>query len=192
MTNMKRARQGPRAEPVLPNVVKPLLVPVPQGLRRQSMLSVIRHISVAPLLLLLLTECAAPNPYPQHRDQGGIDPSRIPVEPVLWTGIFSCTAYTEGGLPAITWRRIPFRQEGDRLTGLYTFRDSFGYQDSVVFTGTLTGAPARVMVTAVRKDGSSNFTAEMIGNPVSMTGQMMSGTSQRPVRSCTLALTAAG
>ena len=155
------------------------------------MFSVVRRIGVALLLSFLLTECTAPTPHPQDRDQSGINPLRIPVEPVLWSGIFSCTAFTEGGLAAITWRQIPFRQEGDRLTGLYNFKDNFGYQDSVVFTGTLIGATARLTVTAVRRDGSSNFTAEMTGSPVSMTGQMMSGTSQHPVRSCALALTAA-
>jgi hypothetical protein len=79
---------------------------------------------------------------------------------------------------------------GGRLTGLYTFKDSFGHQDSVVFSGALTGRIAQVMITAVRADGSSNFTADMIGTPASMTGQMMLGTSQRPVRLCTLGLTA--
>jgi hypothetical protein len=155
------------------------------------MVRIVGHIGVLPLLLSLLTACAAPTSYREGRDQSDINPLRIPVEPVLWSGIFSCTAYTEGGLPAISWRKIPFRQEGDHLTGLYTFEDSFGYQDSVVFTGSLTGGTARVAVTAVRKDGSSNFTAELTGSPVSMTGQMMSGTSQHPVRSCTLALTTA-
>src|SRR5215469_2031170 len=127
------------------------------------MVRIIRHTGVLPLLLSLLSACAAPTPYREGRDQSDINPLRIPVEPVLWSGIFSCTAYTEGGLPAISWRKIPFRQEGDHLTGLYTFKDSFGYQDSV----------------------------ELTGSPVSMTGQMMSGTSQHPVRSCTLALTTA-
>jgi hypothetical protein len=155
------------------------------------MFSVVRRIGVALLLSFLLTECAAPTPHPQDRDQSGINPRRIPVEPVVWTGAFSCAAYIEGGLAAIAWRKIPFRQEGDHLTGLYTFKDSFGYQDSVVFAGTLTGGTARLVVTAVRKDGSSNFTVEMVGSPASMSGQMMSGTSQHPVRSCTLALTAA-
>jgi len=155
------------------------------------MLSVVRQVGMALLLLSLLTTCAAPTPYPQDSYRSGIDPLRVPVEPVVRTGAFSCTAYTEGGLPAIAWRKIPFRQEGDHLTGLYTFKDSFGYQESVVFTGTLTGGTARVVVTAVRKDGSSNFTVEMAGSPASMSGQMMSGTSQHPVRSCTLALTAA-
>ena len=103
---------------------------------------------------------------------------------------FRSTANNEAGLPAIIWRRIPFRQEGDKLTGLYAFRDSFGYQDSVIFSGSLIGGSARVGVTAVRKDGSSNFTVDMTGSPASMTGQMRSGTSQHPVRSCSLALTA--
>jgi hypothetical protein len=53
----------------------------------------------------------------------------------------------------------------------------------------MTGATAHVMVTAVRADGSSNFTADMIGNQASMKGQMMSGTSQQAVRRCSLALT---
>jgi hypothetical protein len=145
---------------------------------------------LAPLLLaLLLVGCAAPNPYAPPGNQSAINPLRIPVEPVLLNGSFSCTAYVQGGLPAITWRRIPFRQEGDRLTGLYTFKDSFGHQDSVLFNGTVTGGAARVMVTAVRADGSSNFTADMIGNPASMSGQMMLGTSQQAVRLCSLALT---
>jgi hypothetical protein len=110
---------------------------------------------------------------------------------VPFSGAFACTANIEAGLPAITWQRIPFRQEVDKLTGLYTFRDSFGHQDSVIFSGTLIGGSARVVVTAVRKDGSSNFTADMTGSPALMTGQMMSGTSQHPVRSCSLVLTAA-
>jgi hypothetical protein len=155
------------------------------------MLSLVRHVHVAaaPLLLVLLTGCAATDPVNHY--QSGINPLRIPTEPILLSGVFACTANAEAGLPAITWRRIPFRQEGDKLTGLYTFKDSFGYQDSVIFSGTLMGGSARVEVTAVRKDGSSNFTAAMIGSPVSMTGQMMSGTSQHTVRSCTLALAAA-
>jgi hypothetical protein len=154
------------------------------------MLSTLRH-AAATLILLLLTACAATDPYSVNRHESGINPLRIPVEPVPLSGTFACTANTEAGLPAITWRRIPFRQEGDKLTGLYAFKDSFGYQDSVIFSGTLMGGSARVEATAVRKDGSSNFTAELIGSPVSMTGQMMSGTSQHAVRSCTLALTAA-
>jgi hypothetical protein len=156
------------------------------------MLSSVRHVHVAvgPLLLVLLTACA-PTAYPPDRYQSGINPLRIPTEPVAVSGAFACTANIEAGLPAITWRRIPFRQEGDRLTGLYAFRDSFGYQDSVMFSGSLVGRSARVGVTAVRKDGSSNFTADMTGTPTSMTGQMMSGTSRHPVRSCSLALTAA-
>ena len=59
-----------------------------------------------------------------------------------------------------------------------------------MFSGTLSGQRVRVSVTAVRANGSPNFTAEMIGSRGMMTGQMMSGTSQRPVRSCTLALSA--
>jgi hypothetical protein len=88
------------------------------------------------LLLVLLTACA-PTAYPPDRYQSGINPLRIPTEPVAVSGAFACTANIEAGLPAITWRRIPFRQEGDKLTGLYAFKDSFGYQDSVIFSGTL-------------------------------------------------------
>jgi hypothetical protein len=154
------------------------------------MLSTLRH-AAATLILLLLTACAATDPYSVNRYESGINPLRIPVEPIPLSGTFACTANIEVGLPAITWRRIPFRQEGDKLTGLYGFRDSFGYQDSVMFSGSLIGGSARVGVSAVRKDGSSNFTADMTGTPASMTGPMMSGTSQHPVRSCSLALTAA-
>jgi hypothetical protein len=137
------------------------------------------------VLAALLAGCAAP-----ASNQSAINPARIPVEPIPLIGSFSCTAYVEGGLPAIAWRGIPFRQEGDRLTGLYNFKDSFGHQDSVVFNGSLGRGTARVLVTAVRADGSSNFTADMTGSPASMTGQMMFGTSQRAVRLCSLALAA--
>jgi hypothetical protein len=125
------------------------------------------------------------------RYESGINPLRIPTEPVPLSGTFAGTANIEAGLPAIMWRRIPLRQEGDKLTGFYAFEDSSGYQDSVIFSGILTGGSARVGVTAVRKDGSSNFTVDMTGSPASITGQMMSGTSQHPVRSCSLALTVA-
>jgi len=140
---------------------------------------------------LLLSGCAAPSPYAANDNRSAINPLRVPVEPVALKGTFSCTAYDEGHLPAITWRQIPFRQEGDRLTGLYKFKDSFGHQDSVVFNGIIGGQIAQVTVTAVRADGSSNFTANMTGRPDSMTGQMMLGTSQRPARLCSLALMAA-
>lgn len=143
------------------------------------------------LLAGWLAGCAVPSAYPPDRYPGGVNPLRVPVEPVRLSGSFSCTAYAEGGLPAIAWRGVPFRREGDRLTGLYIFKDSFGHRDSVVFNGTLSGENARVTVTAVRADGSSNFTADMAGNPTSMTGRMMLGTSQRAVRFCSLALTAA-
>lgn len=150
-----------------------------------------RHIRLAPLVLpLLLTACGAANPYPAGSYETSIDPRRVPVTPVPLSGFFSCTAYREARLPAITWRAIPFRQEGNRLTGLHTFKDSFGHRDSVVFDGTLQEATAEVTVTAVRADGSSNFTVDMTGSPASMTGQMMLGTSRRAVRLCTLALTA--
>jgi hypothetical protein len=143
---------------------------------------------------LLLVACSAPPPSNQAAPagkQGVASAPAIPVKPVHWNGIFSCTAHVEGRLPAITWRRIPFRQEGDRLTGLYTFTDSFKYQDSVIFSGTLAAQTAKVTVTAMRANGSQNFTVEMAGRPALMTGTMMSGTSQSPVRSCTLVLTGA-
>jgi len=57
-------------------------------------------------------------------------------------------------------------------------------------TPTLSGQNARINVTAVRTDGSPNFTAEMTGSRASMTGPMMSGMSRQPVRSCTLVLSA--
>jgi hypothetical protein len=153
---------------------------------------VLRNIRLAALVLpLLLTACTSASPYMAGSDQTRIDPRRVPITPVPLTGLFSCTAYGEAGLPAITWREIPFRQEGERVTGLYRFKDSFGHRDSVVFDGTVGEAAARVVVTAVRADGSSNFTVDMIGSPASMTGQMMLGTSRRAVRLCTLALTAA-
>jgi hypothetical protein len=142
--------------------------------------------------LMLLTACAVTDPHSVTGYESGINPLRIPTEPVPLSGTFACTGNIEAGLPVITWRRIPFRQEGEKLTGLYAFKDSFGYQDSVLFSGSHDGGSARVGVTAVRKDGSSNFTADMTGTPASMTGEMMSGTSQHPVRSCSLALTAAG
>ena len=153
-----------------------------------------RQVSLPLLLLpvLLLAACAAPPPA-NHYGSGskqGAAAQNLTVKPVNWSGIFSCTAHIDGKLPAITWKRIPFRQEGDSLTGLYIFTDSFKHRDSVLFSGTLTGGSARVSVTAVRANGSSNFTAEMSGSPASMTGQMLSGMSPRPVRSCTLALAA--
>jgi hypothetical protein len=74
---------------------------------------------------------------------------------------------------------------------LYIFTDHFNHRNSVMFSGTLNGQSARVDVTAVRTDGSPNFTAEMTGSRELMTGWMMPGMSRRPVRSCTLALSAA-
>ena len=108
-----------------------------------------------------------------------------------WTPARSCLLHVDGNLPAIAWTRVPFHQEGDRLSGLYTFTDHFKHQNSVVFSGTLSGQSARTSVTAIRANGSPNFTAEVSGTPAMMTGPMMSGMSRRPVRSCTLALRAA-
>jgi hypothetical protein len=150
-----------------------------------------RGIRSAVLVALLLSGCTAVNPDISTNEQTRIDPRRVPIEPLPLRGSFSCTAYTQAGLPAINWPEIPFRWEGGRLTGLHIFKDSFGHQDSVVFNGTSGAAAARVMVTAVRADGSSNFTADMVGSPGLMTGQMMLGTSRRAVRLCTLALKAA-
>jgi len=148
-----------------------------------------------PLLLLvfLLSACAAPpaTQYgPAARSSAATAPG-APAKAVRWNGFFSCTAHVDGKLPAITWTRVPFRQEGDRLSGLYTFTDHFKHQNSVVFSGTLSGQGARTSVTAVRANGSPNFTAEVSGTAAMMTGPMMSGMSRRPVRSCTLALSAA-
>jgi hypothetical protein len=144
------------------------------------------------LLVFLLTACAAP-PSTQY---GPVRPSvaaasGAPAKLVRWNGTFTCTSHVDSELPAITWTRVPFRQEGDRLTGLYTFTDHFKHQNSVVFSGMVSGQSARASVTAIRANGSPNFTAEVIGTPTMMTGPMMSGMSQRPVRSCTLALSAA-
>ena len=151
-----------------------------------------RNIGLAALLLVLTAAgCAAPKPDTPDGSHTALNPSRVPVAPVTLTGAFLCTAYLEGGLPAITWQRIPFSQEGDRLTGLHTFKDSFGHRDSVFFNGALSGGGARVIVTAVRADGSSNFTADLTGTPTALTGQMMFGTSHRAVRLCSLSLTAA-
>jgi hypothetical protein len=141
--------------------------------------------------LLLLTACGVPrgpDAYEAPGRQSIATAQGVPVKPVAWSGAFSCTAHIDGQLPAITWNGIPFRQEGDRLTGLHTFIDSFDHRNSVVFSGTLAGQHAQVSVTSVRSNGSPNFTAEMTGSPASMAGQMMSGMSQRPVRLCTLAL----
>lgn len=150
-----------------------------------------RNIGLAILLVLTAAGCAPPKSDMPGGGQTATDPLRVPVVPVRLTGSFSCTAYLEGGLPAITWQRIPFSQEGDRLIGLHTFKDSFGHPDSVFFNGALSGGDARVIVTAVRADGSSNFTADLAGTPAAMSGQMMFGTSHRAVRLCSLTLTAA-
>jgi hypothetical protein len=115
----------------------------------------------------------------------------LPAKPVHWSGVFRCTAHVDGRQAAITWNGIPFRQEGDRLSGLYTFTDNFKYRDSVVFSGSVSGQNAQVTATAVRTNGSPNFTVEMSGSRSFLIGQMMSGMSQQPVRSCTLVLTPA-
>jgi hypothetical protein len=144
------------------------------------------------LLLSLLSACAAApgSEYGFARPSAAAAPS-APAKSIKWNGVFSCTAHVAGKLPAITWTRVPFRQEGDRLSGLYTFTDHFKHLNSVVFSGTLNGRNARASVTAVRANGSPNFTAEVSGTPAMMIGPMMSGMSRRPVRSCTLALSAA-
>ena len=142
--------------------------------------------AVALLPALLLAACGGPPGLYQYGPAVS-----APVKSIKWSGVFSCSGHVDRTLPAITWTRIPFRQEDDRLTGLYSFTDHFKHQNSVVFSGTLSGPSARATVTAVRANGSPNFTAEMTGSPAMMTGPMMSGMSQRPVRSCTLALSAA-
>jgi hypothetical protein len=153
------------------------------------MVTVARPTSFCLLAFLpfLLTACSAPRDY---ESASGRSIAIGPVAPVRsgWNGDFSCTAHIGGNLPAITLQRIPFRQEGDQITGLSTFTDHFKHQNSVMFSGTLSGQTARVTVTAVRTNGSPNFTAEMTGSRALMTGWMMSGMSRQPVRSCTLAL----
>jgi hypothetical protein len=142
------------------------------------------------LLSVALAACTAPpsTQYgPAARQSIAAVPS-VPAKSVRWSGTFSCTAHVGSKLPALTWTRVPFRQEGDRLSGMHTFTDHFEHQNSVVFSGTLSGGSAQVSVTAVRTNGSPNFTAEMTGSPAIMTGSMMSGMSREPVRSCTLAL----
>ena len=149
--------------------------------------------SAALLLLLLLGACGAP-PTPQYGSTVLPPAAAVPspsVKSIRWNGVFFCTAHVDGKLPAITWTHVPFRQEGDRLSGVYAFTDHFKHKNSVVFSGTLSGNNARAIVTAIRADGSSNFTAEVSGSPALMTGRMMSGMSQSPVRACTLALSAA-
>jgi hypothetical protein len=140
--------------------------------------------------LLVLTACGLPSPVQSgSAGNGAIAISGSPAGVVEWNGIFSCTAHIEGKLPTLTLKRIPFRQERNRVTGLSRFTDNFKQDNSVMFSGTLNGESARVAVTALRANGATNFTADMTGSPASMTGQMMSGASQRPVRLCTLALT---
>ena len=143
-----------------------------------------------PLVLLALAGCVASPPPKYSSGERSVPAAALPVKRG-WKGVFSCTAHFAGKLPAITWKRIPFRQEGDRLTGLYTFTDAFNHRDSVMFSGALNERGGRVTVTAVRADGATNFTADLAGSPRWMTGQMMTGTSARPVRYCTLALTPA-
>jgi len=144
------------------------------------------------VLPLLLGGCGLPAPIQSGpAGNGGSVVAGSPASAVQWNGTFSCTAHIEGKLPAITMKGIPFRQEGDRITGLYNFTDSFKHRNSVAFSGTMSGQSARIAVTAIRADGAPNFTAGMSGSAASMTGQMMSGASQRPVRLCTLALTPA-
>jgi hypothetical protein len=159
----------------------------------ETFLKTARQASL-PLLIpaLLLSACGMPAPAPPAPAASQVAAVAGPKPgPVQWNGIFSCTAHIEGRLPAITMKGIPFRQEGDRITGLYNFTDSFKHHNSVAFSGTMSGQSARIAVTAIRADGAPNFTAGMSGSAASMTGQMMSGASQRPVRLCTLALTPA-
>jgi hypothetical protein len=149
------------------------------------------YLAVLGLSILLLGACSAP-PGTSSIAPGGAQnvpaATAPPVKPIQFAGVFSCTAHVDGKLPAITWKGIPFRLENDRLSALYTFTDSFKHQDAVMFSGTLTGQSGRITATALRADGSPNFTVEMAGTPISMIGPMMQGQSQRPVRSCTLVL----
>jgi hypothetical protein len=164
----------------------------PSALRSRYMVIASRIIWL-PLLLLpvfLLGACVAPatTSYEPGGRPSVAAATAPPVKPVQLSGVLSCTAHIDGKLPAAVWKPIPFRLESDRLSGLYTFTDQFKHDDSMVFSGILTGQGARVTATAVRADGSANFTIEVAGSPTLMTGQMMSGMSRRPVRSCTLAL----
>jgi hypothetical protein len=134
------------------------------------------------LVPLVVTACVSPPP-----DEYRTPAAALPVKHD-WKGVFSCSRHFERTLPAITWKRIPFHQEDNRLTGLYTFTDAFNYRDSVMFSGTVNKSDARMTVTAVRADGATNFTADLMGSRQWMTGQMMTGASLRPVRFCTLAL----
>jgi hypothetical protein len=151
-----------------------------------------RYASLRFLVFLpfLLTSCSNSRNYETAGTQSVTASPGTPVRS-NWNGDFSCTAHTDRRLPAITWKRIPFRQESDRIIGFYNFTDHFKHQNSVMFSGTLSGQSAQVNATAVRTDGSPNFTAEMTGSRVLMTGPMMSGLSRQPVRSCTLILSAA-
>src|SRR5580704_11267044 len=129
------------------------------------MIVIPRDIRLSLLLLVpLLAACAVPpNQYGSGNQQSVAIAPSVPAKPLHWSGVFRCTAHVDGRQPAITWKGIPFQQEGDRLSGLYTFTDNFKYRDSVVFSGSMTEQSARLMATAVRTNGSPNFTAEMSG-----------------------------
>src|SRR3954454_14610154 len=122
-----------------------------------------------PLFLspLLLAACAVP-PATQYGPAAKPSVAAAPgaaAKSVRWNGVFSCTAHADSGLPAIILTRVPFRQEGDRLSGLYTFTDHFKYENSVVFSGSLLVQRARTSVTPILADGSPTSPAEMSGPP---------------------------
>jgi hypothetical protein len=147
------------------------------------------RLSLLFLVPLLVTYAVPRNQYGSGNQQSVAVAPSVPAKPLHWSGVFSCTAHLDGRQLAITWRGIRFRQDGDRLTGLYTFTGNFKYRDLVVFSSSLTGQGAQLTATAVRTNGSRNFTAKMSGSRSFLTGLVMSGMSQQPVRSCTLALT---
>src|SRR3954453_3548315 len=122
--------------------------------RLETFLKTARQASL-PLLIpaLLLSACGMPAPAPHAPAANQVDAVAGPKPgPVQWNGVFSCTPYIEGRLPAITMKGIPFRQEGDRITALYNFTDSFKHRNSVAFSGIMSGQSARIAVTAIRVD----------------------------------------
>jgi hypothetical protein len=61
-------------------------------------MTVARRVRSVPLIFaLLLTTCAAPHAPDANRS--AVNPLRVPVEPVLLTDSFSCTAYVEAACP---------------------------------------------------------------------------------------------
>src|SRR3982751_1708980 len=85
-------------------------------LDRRRMVNAARNAGL-PLFLLafLLSACATP-PATQYGPAAKPSVPAAPSAPatsVRWNGVFSCTAHVGSKLPALTWTRVPFRQEGD-------------------------------------------------------------------------------